>query len=75
MHEFAKKCIGKIYIIRYNDDGIWVHIDQKGALLFSFSKIFVVVVSRILLHRILQSFACNMLVLKDDIDVVLAGIA
>ena len=30
--------ISKIYIIRNNNDAIWVHIAQYGALLFRFSQ-------------------------------------
>ena len=48
---------------------------SKGSCYSVFSQILVVVLSRILLHGIEQNFACNILTLKDDIDVNFASIA
>ena len=36
MNEIGQKFIYKIYIIRNNDDAIWVHEAQYGVLLFRF---------------------------------------
>ena len=43
-----------------------------GRSYFIFTKIFALILSRILLHGIVQNFAWNMLTLKDDIDVIFA---
>ena len=44
-----------------------------GALLSIVSKTFVIVVSQLILHGIVQNFMCNTLSLKDDIGVIFEG--
>ena len=46
-----------------------------GAAIPFFPKILVVVLSRILLYGIVQNFACNILTLKDDFDIIFVSIA
>ena len=62
-----------MYIIRNKNDAIWVYIGD-AAIPF-FSKILVVVLYWILLHGIVHNFACNILNLRDNIDINFASIA
>ena len=67
--EIAQKFLWKIYIIRNNNDAIWVHIVQGESCYSVFSKTLVLVLSRILLYGIVQNFACIILILRDNIDI------
>ena len=73
MHETAQKFIYKIYIVRNNNDAIWVHSSVGSAVIPFVMFPFVIVLSLILLHGIVQNFPCNILTLKDDFDVISAG--
>ena len=44
---------------------------STGGCYSVFSKILAVVLSRILLHGIVQNFACNILILQHDTDIVI----
>ena len=74
MNENAQKFAYKIHIIKNNNDTIWVHIAQ-GVAIPPFSKILLLVLSRILLQEIVQRFACNKFILRDTIDIMFEGIA
>ena len=76
MDELAQKFICIIYIIRNNNDAIWVHISPQRSIIFRFfCKILVIVLFRIQLHGIAQNFAYNILILEDDIYIVFEGIS
>ena len=75
MDEIAQKLSYETHIIRNNNDAIWIHMSLKGRSCYVFSKILVIVLSRILLHGMVQNFACNILTLKDDTYIVFADIA
>ena len=75
MFEISQKFIYKIYIIRNDNDAIWVHIAQKGVILFRFSQNSCGSSSWILLHGIVQNFVYNILTLKNDIDIIFANLA
>ena len=47
----------------------------EGFAISFFSKILVIVLFWILLHGIIQNFACSILIFKDDIDIIFARIA
>ena len=48
---------------------------NRGRYYSVFPKILLVVLSRILLNGILEDFACNMLTLQDNIDIIFESIA
>ena len=73
--EIAQKFIYKICIIRNNNGGVWVYRASKGCCYSVFPKFLVLVLSRILLHGIVQNFACNIFCLQDDDDIIFASIA
>ena len=47
---------------------------SRGRCYSVFSKIFVVVLSRLLLQGIVQNFACDTLILQDDINMIFASV-
>ena len=48
---------------------------NRGRCYSVFFKILVIVLSRILLHGTVRNFACNVLILQNDINVIFASIA
>ena len=47
---------------------------NRGHCYSSCSKILMILLSRVLLHGIVQKLSCNILTLKDDIDLIFADI-